>query len=71
MAVACPPDRVAAGQGIAGAFGLTATGFAALVCPPVYAVGGAYAMCGLIALLLVVIVAASIAVGRSRAVANA
>jgi predicted MFS family arabinose efflux permease len=71
MAVACPPDRVAAGQGLAGAFGLTATGLAALVCPPVYAAGGAYAMCGLVAVLLVVVVAASIAVGGRGAVATA
>jgi predicted MFS family arabinose efflux permease len=66
MAEACPPDRVAAGQGLGGAIGLAATGATALLCPPVYAAGGAAAMCVSVALVLAVIVAAAVALGARQ-----
>jgi len=36
MAKACPPDRIGAGQGLAGAFGLSGGGLLASVAPAVY-----------------------------------
>jgi MFS family permease len=41
VAVACPPDRLAAGQGLAGAVGQSFAGLASLVAGPLYGVGGA------------------------------
>jgi MFS family permease len=66
MAAACPHDRIAAGQGLAGAVGLSATGVAALVCPPIYAAGGAVAMCGTVAVALALTVVAAMMVGARQ-----
>jgi len=41
MALACPPDRVAAGQGLSGSMGLAAAGTTAWVGPKLYASHGA------------------------------
>jgi MFS family permease len=41
VAVACPPDRLAAGQGLAGAVGQSFAGLASLVAGPLYGAGGA------------------------------
>ena len=46
MVRACPPDRVGAGQGLAGAAGQLAAGFTALIAAPVYSRFGSEAVFG-------------------------
>jgi MFS family permease len=41
VAIACPPERLAAGQGLAGAVGQSFAGLASLVAGPLYELGGA------------------------------
>ncbi|MCU1428037.1 MAG: major facilitator superfamily 1 [Actinomycetia bacterium] len=65
MVAASPPDGVAAGQGLAGAVGLFATGVAALVTPAVYTAGGAVAMCTSVAAVVVVMVIGALMLGPS------
>jgi hypothetical protein len=45
---------------------LSATGVAALVCPPIYAAAGAVAMCGTVALGLALTVVAAMIIGARR-----
>jgi MFS family permease len=48
MVYATPPDQIAAGQGLAGAAGLLATGCTALASPILYDIGGPILMCSTI-----------------------
>ncbi|MDQ1519790.1 MAG: hypothetical protein QOI55_863, partial [Actinomycetota bacterium] len=64
IVVASPPDRVIAGQAVAGAAGLFATATAALVAPVVYDASGPRVMCGSVAAVVVVSVLMSLAVTR-------
>jgi MFS family permease len=49
VAIACPPERLAAGQGLAGAVGQSFAGLASLVAGPLYGAGGAEVVFAVIA----------------------
>jgi MFS transporter, DHA1 family, tetracycline resistance protein len=55
MAQACPPDRVAAGQGLAGAVQLAGAAMTALVAAPIYEALGPEAVFGLAAIAIAII----------------
>ncbi len=70
MARACPPGRIAAGQGLAGAMQQLGAALVALVAAPVYGAAGSAVVFGGAAVLLLAISGAAWWVGRPRAAIN-
>ena len=64
MARSCPPDRLAAGQGLSGSISLLATGAAAAVAAPVYEMAGPELLMGGAALLMAAIVVVALVLDR-------
>lgn len=66
MALACPPDRVAAGQGLAGSMGLAAAGTTAWLGPKMYSSHGAPFTFAVTAAAMVVLALAVMVLSRAR-----
>lgn len=71
MSAACPPDRIGAGQGLAGAFGLCGGGLLASVAPAVYDHHGPEVLFIGVATLVGVIAATAFALARTASPALA